>query len=76
MIAMNAFEGAAGVSPAHLSLLIRTGLFTLFFIWAAWSVYSLYHASVHSEGEEYHLPMRVLRVLLLCSIIVMIILIN
>ena len=46
------FTHAAGVSPAHLSLLIRTTLLSSFLIWAAWCVLALftYYKSHPSEN--------------------------
>ncbi len=74
--AIGAFKSASGVSTDHLSFLIRAAICTLFFLWAAWGIYSLYQSSVHHEGEEYHLPLRMLRVLALCSILIMIVFFN
>jgi integrating conjugative element protein (TIGR03758 family) len=41
--ALSAFETAAGLSPAKISLLIRTLLLALTFVWAAWCVYGEIH---------------------------------
>lgn len=46
------FTHATGVSPAYLSLLIRTTLLSSFLIWAAWCVLALfkYYKSHSSEN--------------------------
>lgn len=36
---LSAFQTAAGIAPDKMSLLIRTVLLSLTFIWAAWCIY-------------------------------------
>lgn len=68
-----AFEAAAGTTASHISLLIRTILYTLFMLWAAWNVYGQMQL-IHDNTLDIHdLPMTMLRILLLCALMVVIV---
>jgi integrating conjugative element protein (TIGR03758 family) len=68
--ALSAFETAAGMSPAKISLLIRTVLLTLTFVWAAWCIYGEIHHFSHGGIEIECAIKKVLRILFIVTIMV------
>lgn len=77
MIALDSvFAASSGVTATHLSLVIRSILGALFFLWAAWNVYG-HTKLIHEHHHDIHdFPMVLLRILLLCAWVVIVIFIN
>lgn len=74
--ALRVFEETAGISSSHLSLFMRTLICALFFLWAAWNVYGQIKIVQSQQHDIYDLPMAILRVLLLCSLMIILVFIN
>jgi integrating conjugative element protein (TIGR03758 family) len=70
---MESFSTAAGITPEHLSYLIRSILCSLFFLWAAWNLYGVYHLFQHDPLEVFESPMILLRIMFLVSLMIVII---
>ncbi len=68
--AVSAFETAAGLSPAKISLLIRTILLALTFVWAAWCVYGEIHHFSHGDNDIDCMIKKILRILLMVTFMV------
>ena len=66
--AVSAFETAAGLSPAKISLLIRTVLLALTFVWAAWCVYGEIHHFRHGDLDIDCMTHKILRILLIVTL--------
>lgn len=66
---VSAFEVASGVPADHLSLLIRSIVCSLFYLWAAWFVYGQIQSVQNQSLDIYDLPMRILRILILCAVV-------
>lgn len=60
---LSAFQVAAGVSSDKLSLLIRTLLLVITFVWAGWCIYGEIHLFRHHDMEIYDLFRKCLRIL-------------
>jgi integrating conjugative element protein (TIGR03758 family) len=66
--ALSAFETAAGLSAAKISLLIRTVLLALTFVWAAWCVYGEIHHFRHGDLDIDCMTHKILRILLIVTL--------
>lgn len=67
---LSAFAIAAGTSTANLSLVIRTILCAIFFLWSAWNIHGQFKLVQNGELDIHDVPFTILRILLLCSLIV------
>ncbi len=70
---LDIFEAAAGISAVDLSLLIRTTVCGLFLIWAAWIVYGQIQSMQSQHLDLHDLSVAILRVLLLCSLMIVVV---
>jgi hypothetical protein len=68
------FKNSAGISAFDLSVLIRTVLCALFLIWAAWIVYG--QIKMIEKQDFNHLSNAILRILLLCSLMIILVFIQ
>jgi len=66
----SAFETAAGITPAKLSLFIRTILLALMFVWAAWSIYGQIQYFRHHGADVEQMMQMVLRILFLLTLMI------
>lgn len=71
--AINAFELASGVSGNQMSFVIRSLLCAMFLLWAAWNIYGQFNLLQHHELDIHDLPLLILRVLLLCTLMVILV---
>lgn len=71
-----AFEAASGSKPAQLSLFIRSFLCIIFMLWAAWSVYGHYRLLQDGRVEVADFPMMIVRILLICSLGIVLVFVN
>lgn len=71
--AVSAFETAAGLSPAKISLLIRTLLLTLTFVWAAWCVYGEIHHFRHGDLDIDCMTHKILRILFILTMMMVLV---
>ncbi len=62
---LSAFQTAAGIAPEKISLLLRTGLLVLVFLWAAWCIYGEIHQFKQHEIEIYAVMRKLFRILTL-----------
>jgi integrating conjugative element protein (TIGR03758 family) len=70
---LSAFQSAAGVSPDKISLLIRTVLLALSFVWAAWCIYGEIHHLRHENFDIDRSSHKILRILLIVSLMVILV---
>ncbi len=70
---VSAFETAAGLSPAKISLLIRTVLLALTFVWAAWCVYGEIHHFRHGDLDIDCRAHKILRILLVVTLMMVLV---
>jgi integrating conjugative element protein (TIGR03758 family) len=66
--ALSAFQAASGITADKMSLLIRTGLLTIAFLWSAWCVYGEIHRMRHHEIEESELTAKLFRILFIATL--------
>jgi integrating conjugative element protein (TIGR03758 family) len=66
---ISAFQSAAGVSPDKISVLIRTIIMTLTFVWAAWCVYGEIHHLRHGDVDIEHVITKIMRILFVVTIV-------
>ena len=71
--AVTAFLTAAGIAPDKLSLLIRSVLLVLTFIWAAWCVSGEIHAFRHHGVEVDLMLQKTMRILLVVALVVVLV---
>lgn len=71
--AMRAFESASGASGDHMSLVIRSLLCAIFLLWSAWNIYGQFNLVQHNELDIHDVPLVILRVLLLCTLMVVLV---
>jgi len=71
--AQSAFTTAAGLSPAKISLLIRTVLLALTFVWAAWCVYGEIYHFRHSDLDIDCMTHKILRILLVVTLMMVLV---
>jgi|GEM_PF-2439284 len=74
--ALTAFTASAGVSPDKMSLLIRTVLLALTFLWAAWCIYGEVQFFKHHDTEIIDMVGKCSRILLIVSLVVTLIFIS
>lgn len=73
---LSAFQTSAGVSPDKLSLLIRTLVLVITFIWAAWCVYGeIHHFNQHGVDIESGIR-KLSRILLIVMLMIMLVFIK
>lgn len=60
--ALVAVQAASGIPPDELSLIIRTILLVLIFIWAGYFFNSLFHHFRHNGLEELDVTTKIMRV--------------
>lgn len=72
----SAFEAASGSSPEHVSLLVRSILLGIFMLWAAWNLYGQYVLLQDKKLDLHHVPMMIVRILLLCSLMIVLVFVN
>lgn len=70
---LDIFEATAGISAVDLSLLIRTIACGLFLIWAAWIVYGQIQSMQNQSLDFHDVSVAILRVLLLCSLMIVVV---
>ncbi len=70
---ISGFSASAGVTAAHLNLLIRSVLCGAFLLWAAWNIYGQVQLIQHREQDIPDFPLSILRVLLLCTWIILLV---
>jgi integrating conjugative element protein (TIGR03758 family) len=63
------FQSSAGIAPSELSLVIRTFTFSLIAFWAGWAIHGQYNLYNEGQIEFTELPLKILRVLLICSVL-------
>jgi len=74
--AFSAFQTTAGVSPDKVSLYVRSILSAFFMVWAAWCIYGQIILVQNETIDIQDLPMSILRILFLCSLIVVLVFVN
>jgi integrating conjugative element protein (TIGR03758 family) len=74
--AIQIFQSTSGISSSHLSLFVRSILCGSFLLWAAWNVYGQIKVMHTNHQDIYDLPVTILRVLLLCSLVIILIFVN
>ena len=74
--ALNVFQETTSISSSNLSLFVRTTLCDLFLLWAAWNIHGQIKIIQSQQADVYDLPMTILRVLLLCSLMIILVFIN
>lgn len=67
---MDAFAAGAGILPADLSLLIRTLLLAVFFIWSAWCVIELMKGAKTRHEHVANLLKNYAQVFFLVSVVI------
>lgn len=74
--ALAAFEVTAGIKAYDLSFFIRTIMCVLFLLWAVWNLYGQLQLVNNRHLDVVDLPSVILRILFLCSMIVILIFIR
>lgn len=74
--AISGFSSASGVTSAHLNLLVRSVLCGIFLLWAAWNTYGHMRLVQDQHYDLHDLAMGLLRILLLCTWIILLIFVN
>lgn len=67
------FQSSAGASPASVSLVIRTIAFSLIAFWAGWAFGGQYNLYKEGQLDINDLPLRFLRVFLICSVLLIVV---
>lgn len=71
--ALAALQAAAGVAPAKLSLVIRSILLALIFIWAVWFLYGEIHHFRHHAIDVLDALRKYFRVLFIVAIAIILV---
>ena len=71
--ALSAFQTTAGLSPNKISLLIRSVLLALTFVWAAWCVYGEIHHLQQGDCEMDAMIHKIFRVLWMVTLTVILV---
>lgn len=74
--ALSAWEMAAGVSAPEASLVIRTVLLVVVFLWAVWCVYGELHHIRHHGVDLYDVLRKNLRVLFVVSVTIVLVFVS
>ena len=67
----NAFYASSGINPSEFSLIVRSLVFALTTIWGGWGIYGQYVLYKKNQVEIFDIPMRIFRILLICSMMLL-----